>query len=173
MRESIARFFKQGYFALVFTVLLMSCSSMSVIDPATEKPITDMKIIAGTWLSVGQWVQQGYLPVAVFATIYFQEDGSVLLYSKSNFINSGPWYYKGQLHNGSLRTANGEYTLYEHDGKKEIVYQGYDGYYTARLEPVNDGKSSPFEDTKKFKPFHFMLFPLSLKSGSSNGFRNL
>ena len=158
MRGSNTRFFKQSYLMLVFAAFIIGCSSFPPIDTAAEKPITDVKSIAGTWLSVGQWCPPGSLPIVVYATIYFKDDGSSLLYSESEWQKSGPWYYKGQLQNGKLRTVNGEYTLYEHEGKQVLTYRGYDGNFTARLEPANIGKSSPFEDKKKYKPFYFDIF---------------
>ena len=130
-------------YMFIFLAFVVGCSSIPLIDKTTEKPITDMQSIAGTWTGSGQWCPPGSLPLVFFPTVYFQEDGSSLLQISSNYEEYGPCYYKGQLHNGRLWTTNGEYALYERDGRRVLVYRSYEGNTEARLDPLDSTNVLP------------------------------
>ena len=102
-----------------------------------------MKSVAGTWSGVGQWCPPGSLPYVFFPTLFFMEDGSSILQLSSSMDEYGPYTYRCNLHNGKLFTVNGEYTLYERDGKRVLVYRTHAGYTTAELEFISANNALP------------------------------
>jgi hypothetical protein len=73
------------------------------------------------------------------------EDGSSIVTISSFVEECEPYTYKGRLLNGKLCTANGEYSLYERDGKRLLVYHSYGGNTVGRFEYISNINNMPIQ----------------------------
>ncbi len=160
MKKTITRLFNQQCLMLVFAIFILGCASLVPIDRTTERPITDMKSIAGKWDGAGQWLKTGRLPYALFPTLIVYEDGTLILQISSDMDEYGPYKYKGQLRNGRLWTINGEYTLYEYGENRVLLYYSHEGRVEAQLKFID--KSNVLPERKNFCTNCYYVSPLNL-----------
>jgi hypothetical protein len=141
MKKAVTLFCMSHCIMLIFMVFFFSCASLIPLDKTTEKPITDVKSIAGTWSGAGSYCPPRNFPYVFFPTVFFTEDGTSILQISSAEDEYGPYRYKYSLHNGKICTNNGEYTLYERNGKRILVYRA--AFLEARLEFISINNTLP------------------------------
>ena len=143
MSKPTTRFLKQQIIIVLFVVFVSGCVSLMPLDKTTEKPITDMKSIVGKWDGV-TWVSAPWLILpAFFPTVVFLEDGRLIAQSSSNYGEFGPYLYKGYLHNGKFCTrSGGEYTLYERDGERVLIYR-FGPFVETKFKYIDNSTTLP------------------------------